>query len=100
MTPGIYILEELQARGLTLEDLRKYLARFDPMDRAELMEFLDGRRPVTPIVRDLANFFGTSTVLWEGLERSCRAARLKQEVMRDASGGIEDAQESLGKERG
>lgn len=63
--PGVYIIEELAARGKTLGDLQDELTCSD----GTLLRYLDGRKTVKDVCPILARFFGTSVCLWKRLAK-------------------------------
>jgi plasmid maintenance system antidote protein VapI len=65
MSPGVYILEELTERSLPVSNLQAALECSSEI----MLEYLDGKRSVLPIARNLARFFGTSVSLWKGLDK-------------------------------
>lgn len=81
--PGVFISEELTARGWSRDDLATRIAGADTKEwgvaRLALDFYLDAG-PGTPamlmgdFVHDLARVFGTSVELWTNLEASWRAA--------------------------
>ena len=65
---GVYIIEELVARGWTLADLLAEIRHeFGASSPTTLLAYLDGRKTVKDICPLLARFFGTSVSLWKGL---------------------------------
>ena len=68
--PGVYIIEELAARGWTLADLLAEMQHeFGASSPTTLLAYLDGRQTVRDICPFLARFFGTSVSLWKGLAK-------------------------------
>ena len=68
--PGVYILEELAARGWTVADLRAELTHeYGGCSDSTLLAYLDGSQTVKPICPILARFFGTSVSLWKRLDK-------------------------------
>ena len=67
--PGVFIREELQARGWTQRDLAEVLGR--PLQFVN--ELINGRKRLTAeAVKQLAAAFGTSPELWLNLENAYR----------------------------
>jgi hypothetical protein len=67
--PGVYIIEELAARGMNLADLMADLRREYGASPTTLLAYLDGSKTVNDICPFLARFFGTSLSLWKGLAK-------------------------------
>jgi plasmid maintenance system antidote protein VapI len=65
MSPGVYILEELTERSWSLSSLQEALG----CNSETVLEYLDGKRSILPVARNLARFFGTSVSLWKGLDK-------------------------------
>ena len=74
MSPGVYILEELTARSLPVSRLQDELKCSSEI----MLEYLDGKRSVLPIARNLARFFGTSVSLWKGLDKQWGKRSIKR----------------------
>ncbi len=64
-SPGDFIREELEARGLTRSDLAEILGR--PLQAAN--EIVTGKKAISPeIAQGLGDAFGTGPELWMNLE--------------------------------
>ncbi|MDZ7727431.1 MAG: HigA family addiction module antitoxin [Dehalococcoidia bacterium] len=67
--PGEYIQDELDARGLTVDDLAGQLEE----SADAIRDLIAGRRAVTPaLAQALATTFGTSPDVWLNLEARYR----------------------------
>ena len=70
--PGSYILDEMAARGWTVERLAQRMGL--PKTRATYVKRIICGEPITPeIAERLSRAFGTSYKLWLNLEKSYRA---------------------------
>ncbi len=67
LNPGAFILEEMQARGWTEDDLAKQ----GLLIPTSIRELISGHRKITPVfAMGLAQAFGTSRELWDNLQQS------------------------------
>lgn len=73
--PGIFIEEELEARGWTQIDLAEILGR----DTRLVSEIISGKRTISPETAiGLSDAFGTSAELWMNLESSFQLSRAEK----------------------
>lgn len=65
--PGVYIREEMDARGWSIETM----VEKSSISRDAIEEIIAGARSVTPIIAMcLGNAFGTSDQIWRNLQKA------------------------------
>ena len=68
--PGVFILEELAARGLDVGCVKAELTHeFGGCTDGALLAYLDGSQSIAPICDVLARLFGTSESLWRNIAK-------------------------------
>lgn len=74
--PGVFLREELQARGWTQEQLAKVIGRHQRL----VSEIVNAKRRITAqTAHELSAAFGTSAVYWMGLETQYQLSRVTVE---------------------
>lgn len=73
--PGVFLLEEMAARGWTVSKLAEKMGQ--PSTRVTSIKRIICGEPITPdMAQRLSNAFGTSARLWLNLERAFREPQL------------------------
>jgi len=75
---GDYLLEELQERNVSLEELAKGLR----VDVAELNDIIDGARSITPLLAaKMERFMGISAEYWLSLQAAWEVGNAKKQLV-------------------